>query len=251
MRVAALFDSWRVAVYGPSISSLAAPVAKGIEAWLRLEGRLEKDDDEEEPDWEFPAVDPEEEQKAPRNRANRAYLFHTRQGVSHCYSSSQWCTKVKQAFKAFSPTGVEPSPKSLRQSFICALRDENFGESEVLKSAARAMRHAETTQGSDTYDKKTHDRVLKAAFDWCASFAERVECQEVPRRPQEKDTEKDASEEKEEKDPEAAPRVDDDDNTVEFDAGGGSRCRRRGHLDGRLQSSSTHGFARPLWTLRR
>lgn len=133
---------------------------------------------------------------------------------------------MKQAFKAFSPTGVEPSPKSLRQSFICALRDENFGDSEVLKSAARAMRHAETTQGSDTYDKKTHDRLLKAAFDWCRGFAERVEDQEVPRRPQEKDiekdTERDASEEKEEEDQEAAPRVEDEDNTVEFDAGGGA-----------------------------
>jgi len=195
---------WYVTVYGPSISSVTPPVAEGIEAWLRLEGRLDGDDDDE-PDWEFPAVEPEGERVAARNRSNRAYLFHTRQGVDHCYSSSQWCSKVKQAFKDFSPTGVEPSPKSLRQSFICALRDENFGDSEVLKSAARAMRHAETTQGSDTYDKRTHDRLLKASFDWCASFATRMEGEEVPvpkseqreSREEEEDEEEDEDEEEE------------------------------------------------------
>ena len=37
------------------------------------------------------------------------------------------------------------------------------------------MKHSVATQGSNVYDAKTHDRLNKAAFDWCASFAAKFE----------------------------------------------------------------------------
>ena len=45
----------------------------------------------------------------------------------------------------------------------------------VSQSAANAMKHSVATQGSNVYDAKTHDRLNKAAFDWCASFAAKFE----------------------------------------------------------------------------
>jgi len=129
--------------WGPSVSSLSKPVSDAIDLWLTLEGRIEG----EEVDFEFPNVDEEGERRVPVNRANKDYLFHQQSGVNYCYSSSQWCSKVKKIFGKYSPTGVEPSPKLLRASFIVALRDANFGSSEVLKSAAKCMRHSIDTQG--------------------------------------------------------------------------------------------------------
>ena len=33
------------------------------------------------------------------------------------------------------------------------------------------MKHLIDTQSSDVYDRETHDRLAKAAFDWCESVA--------------------------------------------------------------------------------
>ena len=132
--------------YGPSVCSLAPEAAKAIERFLQLEGRLESEDPTE-PNWELP-VDDDDKDTHPRRkgRADKSYLFHTKQGVHHCFSSSHWCQVVKDTFAEFSPTGVATTPKTLRSSFIVALRDENFGDSAVLRSAANAMHHTLDTQ---------------------------------------------------------------------------------------------------------
>ena len=44
--------------------------------------------------------------------------------------------------------------------------DRRLGE-----AAAKAMRHREETQGSDTYDKASHDRLAAAATQYLDTFA--------------------------------------------------------------------------------
>lgn len=59
-------------------------------------------------------------------------------------------------------THSESHPIVLRASFITHLRSSDAAP-EVLKSAARAQRHQEETQGSDLYDVKVHMRLVKAS----------------------------------------------------------------------------------------
>ena len=104
------------------------------------------------------------------------YLFHPSDDTTRCLPSSQWTSVVKACFKKHSPGHVAPPPKLLRArlvrkwsfsharhfaltfsacvlgSFITWLRNSTDAP-EVLKAAAKAMRHKEATQQSDTYDK--------------------------------------------------------------------------------------------------
>ena len=70
---------------------------------------------------------------------------------------------------ALSPL-CSPTSQLLRSSFICHLRGSETAP-EVLQSAATQMKHLIDTQSSDVYDRETHDRLAKAAFDWCESVA--------------------------------------------------------------------------------
>ena len=152
--------------YGPSITTLCQAVVDILEEFLRLGARCPGYDS-----LEFPV----NEREQAVNRADKEYLFHTQAGVTHCYTSSNWTTRVKQTFKRHSPGSKATPPKQLRSSFIVALRNSRYGCSEVLKSAANCMKHSVETQGSDVYDKATHDRLNKAAFEWCEQFASRFE----------------------------------------------------------------------------
>ena len=78
------------------------------------------------------------------------YLFHPQGDMRRCVGSSQWSATVKACFRKHA--GIACPPKLLRSSFITWLKDtvhDNPNASEILKSAATAMRHLETTQGSD------------------------------------------------------------------------------------------------------
>mmetsp|Transcript_25368 Transcript_25368/g.59009 ORF Transcript_25368/g.59009 Transcript_25368/m.59009 type:complete len:355 (+) Transcript_25368:661-1725(+) len=100
------------------------------------------------------------------------YLFEGRDGRP--FSVSSWTTVVKDTWKRH--CGLSPPPKLLRAIFICWLRDQahtNKATPEVLKSCATLMKHQLATQESDVYDKKTHERLTKSAFDFTSDFADR------------------------------------------------------------------------------
>ena len=84
------------------------------------------------------------------------YLFHPTNDTTRCLPSSQWTAVVKAVLKKHA--GKATPPKTLRASFITWLRDSTDAP-EVLKAAAKAMRHKEATQQSDRYDKASHDRL--------------------------------------------------------------------------------------------
>ena len=67
-------------------------------------------------------------------------------------------------------TGKAAPPKLLRASFITWLRDSTDAP-EVLKAAAKSMRHKEATQQSDRYDKGSHDRLQAAATEFVEKYA--------------------------------------------------------------------------------
>ena len=109
------------------------------------------------------------------------YLFHPQGDTRRCVGSSQWSAMVKASFLKHS--GIACPPKLLRSSFITWLKDtvdESPNASEVLKSAAKAMRHKEETQGSDKYDKKTHDRLTAAATQYVEAFARQFSPAAIP-----------------------------------------------------------------------
>ena len=100
------------------------------------------------------------------------YLFHVERDAARCVGSSQWSQMVKSCFQRHA--GVATPPKLLRSSFVTWLKDtvdDSPNASEILKSAAKAMWHLETTQGSDKYDKKSHDRLTSAATAYVEQFA--------------------------------------------------------------------------------
>jgi hypothetical protein len=83
------------------------------------------------------------------------YLFHPTDDTTRCLPSSQWSGVVKTCFKKHSPNHVAPPPKLLRASFITWLRDSTDAP-DVLKAAAKAMRHKEATQQSDRCTRRAH-----------------------------------------------------------------------------------------------
>ena len=132
------------------------------------------------------------------------YLFASRDGRP--FSVSSWTSVVKETFRRHS--GLAPPPKLLRAIFIVWLRDEahhNAATPDVLKSCAKLMKHQLATQESDgacaalarlgrtpsfhlvhsshvhiyltldvifsqpVYDKKTHERLTKSAFDFTSA----------------------------------------------------------------------------------
>mmetsp|Transcript_71583 Transcript_71583/g.202260 ORF Transcript_71583/g.202260 Transcript_71583/m.202260 type:complete len:466 (-) Transcript_71583:398-1795(-) len=100
------------------------------------------------------------------------YLFASRDGRP--FSVSSWTSVVKETFRRHS--GLAPPPKLLRAIFIVWLRDEahhNAATPDVLKSCAKLMKHQLATQESDVYDKKTHERLTKSAFDFTSAFADK------------------------------------------------------------------------------
>ena len=58
----------------------------------------------------------------------------------------------------------------LRASFVTFLRSEH-NDSELLKSAAVAMRHSNQMQASSHYDKDKHQTLVKSAVTLCESYA--------------------------------------------------------------------------------
>ena len=113
--------------YGPSINTLSSMLNEPLSLYLSM---LELD--------------------AHGNES--PYLFYPTQSgdTTRCLPSSQWSQLVSRTLKKHA--GKAAPPKLLRAAFVTWLRDSTDAP-EVLKAAAKAMRHKEETQQSDRYDK--------------------------------------------------------------------------------------------------
>ena len=136
------------AIFGPSITSVHAMVVPLLTEYIELTGIA-------------------------RAAAQQPYIFYAPNGgLTVQLSSSGWSHSVEACFNRHSK--VRFSPKDCRSSFITWLKDGEHGD-ETLKAAARMMRHSESMQGSDAYDKAKHDRLnaaaVKVAADYAARFA--------------------------------------------------------------------------------
>jgi hypothetical protein len=116
----------------------------------------------------FEFVDFGEDEEQTRTR--RRYLFTMPTDPNRCFESSNWCSRVKDAFRRHSPGNKAPCPTLLRSSFITALRDSR-PDLAVLESAAIAQKHSMRTQRSDVYDLRTHIRDCEEASKWCHEYA--------------------------------------------------------------------------------
>ena len=116
----------------------------------------------------FEFVDFGEDEEQTRTR--RRYLFTMPSDPNRCFESSNWCSRVKDAFRRHSPGNKAPCPTLLRSSFITALRDSR-PDLAVLESAAIAQKHSMRTQRSDVYDLRTHIRDCEEASKWCHEYA--------------------------------------------------------------------------------
>ena len=76
---------------------------------------------------------------------DKPYVFCTKD-ATRCQTSSQWSAYCKGIFKKWS--GVACAPKMLRASFVTWIRSTDASP-EILKQAARAMRHQKATADSD------------------------------------------------------------------------------------------------------
>jgi hypothetical protein len=76
---------------------------------------------------------------------DKPYVFCTKD-ATRCQTSSQWSAYCKNIFKKWS--GVACPPKMLRASFVTWIRSTDASP-EILKQAARAMRHQKATADSD------------------------------------------------------------------------------------------------------
>ena len=107
------------------------------------------------------------------NLVSGEYLFHGSDRRAACLPSA-WTRLVQAAFKAAS--GVALCPKDCRSSFVTWARDNQAEHgSEVLASAAKALRHSSKTAASAAYDKHGTDRVVEAAVSATDTFAARFE----------------------------------------------------------------------------
>ena len=178
-----MFASRRSRFYGPSITTMSALLTEPLHLWLT---QLEFNTCEADP-----------------------YLFHPSTDASRCLTSSQWCSTVKAAFQKH--TTKAPPPKLLRASFVrrprtrsacgralssldplthtraprCSrqitwLRDDQAAP-DVLKAAAKAMRHKLETADSDVSPLHNHTpwRVCACPFSgapnaWSSSLVTAV-----------------------------------------------------------------------------
>ena len=106
------------------------------------------------------------------DESDDGYLFAAKDGRAHTVSA--WTKVVKDAFRRHSSSGLAPAPKLLRSIFITWLRGQaadNKATPDVLKACSIAMKHNLDTQASDVYDKKTHERLTQASFDFTTQYA--------------------------------------------------------------------------------
>ena len=136
--------------YGPSVTSISSLIAPALDEYVKLVA------------FEF---------------EDKPYVFCTRD-ATRCQTSSQWSAYCKAIFKKWS--GVACPPKMLRASFVTWIRNSEASP-EVLKQAARAMRHQKETADSDRYDKEQNDRLIAAAVQYCEAHAKTF--QSVATRP--------------------------------------------------------------------
>ena len=104
--------------YGPSVTSISSLIAPALDQYVELI-----------------AFDFED----------KPYVFCTKD-ATRCQTSSQWSAYCKNIFKKWS--GVACPPKMLRASFVTWIRSTDASP-EILKQAARAMRHQKATADSD------------------------------------------------------------------------------------------------------
>ena len=142
--------------YGPSMTPISELITPFLTRYLEAT----------QSGFEFTDYDEEEEQ----HRTRRRYLFAMKSDATRCLATSHWTTRVKSAFRRYSPESKSPCPSLLRSAFITELRNST-NDPQVLGAAAIAQKHSIVMQGSDTYDLETHVRATKSAMEWCHSYA--------------------------------------------------------------------------------
>ena len=108
-----------------------------------------------------------------QTRTRRRYLFTMPSDPNRCFESSNWCSRVKDAFRRHSPGIKAPCPTLLRSSSMTTALRDSRPDLAVLESAAIsiAQNHSMRTQRSDVYDLRTHIRDCEEASKWCHEYA--------------------------------------------------------------------------------
>ena len=135
------------AAFGPVVTSVPAPAAALLKAWLALTAR-----------------------DTPAALAKQLYVWVPSDDDTKAVAPSSWTELVKAAFKRHA--GVPLAPKELRSSLVCWMRSESNSDA-VLKSAAWAMRHSTQQQAGPAYDRERGARLSKAAVDAVGAHAAR------------------------------------------------------------------------------
>ena len=130
------------AVFGPTITTVPAPAAALLTAWLSATDRTGT------------------------SAEQQPYVFVPGTDASKPLGAPQWTKLVKAVFKKH--TGVALAPKELRSSFITFLRSD-----AALQSAAFAMRHSSAQARGPAYDKERAERLSAAAVQVAGSYAAR------------------------------------------------------------------------------
>lgn len=129
------------AVFGPVVTTVPAPAASLLTAWLVASGRS----------------------------TTGKYVWGNVDGSAQL-AAPRWTELVKRVFKRHA--GVPLAPKELRSSCICWLRSESNSDA-VLKSAAFAMRHTTKQQAGPAYDRERAERLSQAAINAVGEHAAR------------------------------------------------------------------------------
>ena len=136
------------ATFGPSRTTLCAPIVAPLEAYLKAAGLLDS-------------------QTAPPH----PFVFSAGSDVSQPPSPSAWTRLVQATFHRHA--GVKLAPKEVRSAFVTWLRSSKQSD-ETLRAAALALRHSSKMQKSAAYDKGSSDQLIAAAVDVTRAFAASV-----------------------------------------------------------------------------
>ena len=101
------------------------------------------------------------------------YLFLQGRQSAKVLSESGFSQLVATSFKQL--VGVPTTMKQLRASFTTWLRGQKNAPAELLASCAHGLKHSLQTDESSVYDKKVHDRINKAAFDFTTTWSSKWE----------------------------------------------------------------------------
>ena len=133
--------------FGPTMTRLPDSVTPLIVAWMPMRKYL------------LPNVED----------ALPEYLFLQGRKSAKVLAESGFSLLVGRCFKQL--VGVPTTMKQLRASFTTWLRGQKNAPAELIASCAHGLKHSLQTDESSVYDKKVHDRMNKAAFDFTTKWS--------------------------------------------------------------------------------